>query len=50
MEESADLEGARLQLLKKELCRILALIYGEDWEEVYDDLITSWDPEEYFDA
>lgn len=49
MDESVE-DLARQQLLLKELERILKLIYGEDWEEVFDDLITSWDPEDYFDA
>lgn len=44
------LDYARCRLLLQELERILKLIYGEDWQEVFDDIITSWDPEEYFDA
>lgn len=30
----------------RELRRALRLLYGDDWQEVYEDLMVSWDPEE----
>lgn len=40
-------EGIKAAAALRELRRVLKLVYGDSWEEVYDDLLVKYDLDDY---